>query len=230
MAAQEDVSDDDSQFFRLLAMHKTNLESARARKGEIPTDHEDRETQIEQYRIQYESIQREKKGGFEKTRLQSTIIGEPYLPSVASIRDLSKIIIRKLMLETHHRGRYMLLRVAAPPVRMSAVITVVEDEVGGAATFSLYQQEPESVRPAEDILKEGSVFLLKEPYFKVTGGGGYGIRVDHPTDVAFLSDDDPRVPDEWRLESENIKKTADEWKLEGNALMGAGKHREAIEM
>jgi hypothetical protein len=229
MAAQEDVSDD-SEFFRILEKHKAIHEAAKSRKGEIPSDHEDKKTQLEEYRIQYDSMQQEKKAGFEKTRLQSTVIGEPYRPSVASYRDLSKIIIRKLMLETHHRGRYMLLRVAAPPVRMSAVITVVEDEVGGAATFSLYQQLPENVRPAADVLKKGDVLLLKEPYFKTTGGGGYGIRVDHPTDLLFLSEDDPRVPSEWRLESEDVKRTADEWKQEGNALMGAKKYREAIEM
>jgi hypothetical protein len=229
MVAQEDVSDD-SQFFRILEQHKAILEAATSRKGEVPTDHEDKKTLLEEYRIQYDSIQQEKKAGFEKTRLQSTVIGEPYYPSVANIHGLSKINIKELMLETHHRGRYMLLRVAAPPVRMSAVITVVEDEVGGAITFSLYQQEPEHVRPAADILKEGAVLLLKEPYFKITGGGQYGIRVDHPTDLVFLSGDDAWVPSEWRLESENVKKTADGCKQEGNALMGAGKHREAIEM
>lgn len=230
MAAQNGASDDDSQFSRLLARHKENLILARAREGEIPLDHEDRELQIRQHRYEYDSIQKEKKEGFQKTRMQCTVIGDPYLPSVARIWDLSKIAIRKLMLETHHRGRYVRLRVVAPSIRMSSVITVVEDEAGSAATLSLLYQEPENVRPAEDILKEGSVLLVKEPYFKLFAGGGYGIKVDHPTDIVFLSGDDLMIPDAWRLESEECEKTADEWKQEGNALTGAGKHREAIEM
>jgi len=86
---------------------------------------------------------------------------------------------------------------------------VVEDEQGTANPFALYLQEPEYVRPAESILKQNQVFILKEPYFKVGTNGQYAIRVDHPTDIIWLSEDDPRVPEKWRSNNAELTKPAD---------------------
>lgn len=101
-----------------------------------------------------------------------------------------------------------------------------------ASMFSLYQQESENVRPAVDVLREKIIILLKEPYFKLTSGGSYGIRVDHPTDVVWLSDDDANVPRAWRATpaSQKDEKTADQWKQDGNSSVSAGKYSEAISM
>jgi hypothetical protein len=87
--------------------------------------------------------------------------------------------------------------------------------MGDAATISLYQQEAERVRPAEEILKENAVILLKEPYFKCVAMGGYGIRVAHPTDIVWLPSDDPRIPSAWRTKSHRNEKTAEQWKQAG---------------
>lgn len=59
-----------------------------------------------------------------------TIIGEPYLPSVASVQELKKMMICDLQLETHHRGFYLVLRCVVPPIRQNAILNVVEDEAG----------------------------------------------------------------------------------------------------
>lgn len=124
----------------------------------------------------------------------TTVIGIPYAPSVASFKDLHKGMIRDLRLETNHRGSYLLLRFKCSAMRMNAVLNIVEDEAGTVVEFTLYMQEPEVVRAAETILKNGAVIILKEPYFKVATSGSYLIRVDHPTDIVWLSEDDPELP------------------------------------
>jgi hypothetical protein len=126
--------------------------------------------------------------------MTTTVIGNPYPPSVASYKGLKKFMIRDLTLETNHRGSYLLLRFICSPTRMSAVMNIVEDESGTVVLFALYFQEPESIRTAQSILKNNSVIILKEPYFKVSAGGQYTIRVDQPTDIIWLSEDDPRIP------------------------------------
>jgi len=178
------ASSADSRLFAFLEQQKSKLEEARKRAGEIPRDRDSRQTLIGLHLAQDELMKEDKAAGKQKRLF--TIIGDPYLPSAACHEKLQKIFIKDLQLETHHRGRYMLLRCAVPPIRQNAIISVVEDEAGDASTFSLYQQEPEHIRPAGDILKENSVLLLKEPYFKVTAGG-YGLRVDHPTDVMYAT-------------------------------------------
>ncbi len=107
-----------------------------------------------------------------------------------------------------------------------ALISLAEDEAGNAVTFSLYQQEAENIRSAVETLKKDSVILLKEPYFKSVGDGGYGLRVDHPTDIVWLSSDDPNVPQAWRACKDD--KTADEWKQQGNTMVKTGDFRESI--
>lgn len=176
------ASSGDSRLFEFLEQQKSKLKEARKRTGEIPRDRDSRQTLIGLHLAQDELMKEDKAAGKQKRLF--TIIGDPYLPSAACHENLKKILIRDLQLETHHRGRYMLLRCAVPPIRQNAIISVVEDETGDASTFSLYQQEPEHIRPAADILNESTVLLLKEPYFKVTAGG-YGLRVDHPTDVMY---------------------------------------------
>ncbi|KAN0105814.1 hypothetical protein V8E51_008690 [Hyaloscypha variabilis] len=120
-----------------------------------------------------------------------TVIGEPYHPSTAPLSSLKKIGISELKIEMNHRGSYLLLRCLCYPM--------LEDEQGTANPFALYLQEPEYVRPAESILKQNQVFILKEPYFKVGTNGQYAIRVDHPTDIIWLSEDDPRSRSEKAL-------------------------------
>ncbi|TVY37295.1 Protein unc-45-like protein [Lachnellula subtilissima] len=219
------ASSADSRLFEFLQQQKSKLEEARKRTGEIPRDRDSRRTLIGLHLAQDELMKEDRAAGKQKRLF--TIIGDPYLPSAACHENLQKIFIKDLQLETHHRGRYMLLRCAVPPIRQNAIISVVEDETGDASTFSLYQQEPEHIRPAGDILKENSVLLLKEPYFKVTAGG-YGLRVDHPTDVMWLVDHHPKVPNAWRKSHGLIGKTVEELKTEGNSYFLSGKYTDAI--
>lgn len=60
--------------------------------------------------------------------------------------------------------------------------------------------------------------------------GQYAIRVDHPTDIIWLFEDDPRIPENWRSKSFKETKPAEYWKKQGNDLVNVGKFYDAIEM
>jgi len=70
---------------------------------------------------------------------------------------------------------------------------------------------------------------VKEPYFKVMNDGNYGLRVDHLSDVTWLSPDDERIPIGWRARISELEKTAETLKKEGNLALKAGKLNIAIE-
>lgn len=60
--------------------------------------------------------------------------------------------------------------------------------------------------------------------------GQYAIRVDQPTDIIWLFEDDARIPTKWRAPTADISKSAEYWKKKGNGRVGKGKFFEAIEM
>ncbi|KAG4435228.1 hypothetical protein IFR05_009304 [Cadophora sp. M221] len=219
----QDVSHD-GRYARLLETYQTRLEAARAREGEIPIDRPSRNQLARDHMEQYEI----EVGNPGVKGMRATVVGDPYLPSTASVQELKKTMISELTLETHHRGSYLALRFFVPPIRVMGIISLAEDEAGDAITISLYQQECEDLRSAGEILKKGSVIMLKEPYFKCVGDGGYGLRVDHPTDIVWLSNEDPRVPPAWRESGNSNAKDGGDWKQEGNAFMNEGKFKEAF--
>lgn len=153
-------------------------------------------------------------------------------------------MIRDMLLETNHRGAYLLLRSLCEANRMTAVMNIVEDEAGTASLVSLYMQEPENIRSAKDILKKGRSFIIKEPYFKMSTSGQYMIRVDHPTDIIWLPEDDVRVPKEWRCPFLGVRPAgpttpignlsltmgAAMLKDFGNQFYGQGKFVEAVDL
>lgn len=93
-------------------------------------------------------------------------------------------MIKDLLLETHHRERYLLLRTVIPTDTMTAVMAIVEDEDGEVLTLQLYNQG-DDLSGAQDI-RQGTVIVVKEPYVKVMADGNYSIRVDHLSDVKFI--------------------------------------------
>lgn len=198
--------------------------NALQREGERPNNVPTRSEIIDRYTSTALSI---KEGA---VLAKFNVIATHYPPSVASFKDLNKIMISDLILETHHRGRYLLLRFVCPAMRLSPVMNIVEDETGSVIPFALHLQQPESVKSAESILRNQAVVILKEPYFKVETDGRYEIRIDHPTDIIWLSRDDIRVPAPWRVRDTIVSESAEYWRKKGNDQVGKGDYFEAIEM
>lgn len=120
---------------------------------------------------------------------------DPYPPSVASLKNLKPTMLKDLKLETHHRGHCLLIRFVCQAILWGGVRNVAEDENGNGVQFSLHSY---MVGGVQNVLKTGSVIILKEPYFKIGTNGQYEIRVDHCTDIVWLSDDDSRIPEKWK--------------------------------
>lgn len=106
-------------------------------------------------------------------------------------------------------------------------MNAVEDENGGCDLIQLYNMD--EARDPREILPEGQVLIVKEPFYKSNVTGGTSVRVDHVSDVIFLGPGDDRVPPKWRPRITPANKTAMDWKEEGNTLLRGGEFRKAIE-
>jgi hypothetical protein len=132
-------------------------------------------------------------------------------------------MIGDLLLETHHRGTYILVRSLTPQDRETAVMAIVEDEKGDALLVQLHHQ----VDDREPLVHEGTVMILKEPFLKVMLDGNYGLRVDHLSDVVFLLANDERIPAAWRRKPDHSG-TALAWKTQGDKHFNRSEYRSAI--
>ena len=137
----DDVSFID-QWVQLLKFQQGRLQDAQRRKGEKPTDRKHHTQLINRHIIQC-TVQGMMTGNAQQSQqlIHQSFVAPPYLPSVATLQSLEKIFIKDLELETHHRGKYLLLRAATPANRMSAVMFIVQDESNDAVLLQLYQQE-----------------------------------------------------------------------------------------
>ncbi|KAK2800759.1 hypothetical protein FQN51_005899 [Onygenales sp. PD_10] len=218
-----DVSDV-PKYFQCLEQYRRTLQNAQSRKGQHPKGMKSRDVIIGQflfYRMRILSMRPESIG------IRSSFVPPAYPPCVAPLNDLSKIMIKDLVLETHHRGFYILLRSVTPTYTMTAVMVIVEDEGGSALTFQLYNRDKEL--SADGYLTEGTVMIVKEPYFKVMSDGNFGLRVDHLSDVNFIPDHDPLIPLSWSRQQPASGTSADDWKLRGNNYFNKGGYKLALD-
>jgi len=220
-----DVDDNIGQWMQLIEVQRKKLQQAKKRQGQKPRDRQSRQYTYNRFMTMLELTHER---GTENA-IYSSFIPPAYPPCVAPLIQLKRIMIRDLQLETHHRGTYLLLRSITPPNRMTAVMAVVEDEYGDVVALHLYQQDDEDVRAAAEIIDVGTILLLKEPFFKVTGDGEYGLRVDHVSDLGILKADDARVPVEWQPRVIEVGLSSESLKIKGNQAMKDLKYWQAIQ-
>ena len=199
---------------------KQRLRDASKRQGEVPKKRKSRANAIQDYVSQYDRTH---------YQLLISFVESPYLPSTAPLSELQKILFKEMRLETHHRGFYVLAKVITRPDRKTAIMALIEDEADEVLLLHLHQQHNEHVRPTEDVIREHSVCIIKEPYFKSIGHGNDVLSVDHVSDLLWLTEDDERIPLQWRPRISQLDKSAVEWKEEGNEAITNGKIQEAIE-
>lgn len=216
-----DADTDLREFFDMIERQKQVLLDAQSRKGGRPRDRKSRDEMYFGFMMSYITSSTKRQGPNEHT-LRSTFIPTAYLPCTSPVSSLKGIMIKDLRLETHHRGKLLLLRAITPPHRWTGIMCLVEDENGEVATLQLYQQDDEPVRKAAQILDVGTILLVKEPYFKIMASGEYGLRVDHLSDVVHVDEDASIVPQTWRRRSSTKAISADSLRLEGNAAVGHG--------
>ncbi|KAN0077855.1 hypothetical protein V8E54_006159 [Elaphomyces granulatus] len=215
------------RYIQLLDQQKKTLNAAyKVRQGERPEDRKSRLDLVNNFEMNYTVQQmcqlrtRQLRMSTAPTEMlvHSSFLPPPYLPSIAPLGELKQTFIDDLRIETHHRGKYLLLRSITPPNRMTAIMAIVEDEREDAVMLQLYQQDDKKDRPATSILKQNDIVIVKEPYFKVMADGEYGLRVDHVSDLVWIDPCDKRIPLQW-THLFDLNKTADDWKQEGNEAM-----------
>ncbi|RGP79360.1 hypothetical protein FLONG3_2515 [Fusarium longipes] len=125
-------------------------------------------------------------------------------------------MISDTRLETHYRGKKIILRVLTPLDRMTAVMAIMEDKKGTAVLLQLYHQPKETNVPATEILGPKMVCILKEPFFKCAMDGIYSLRVDHLGDIIRLDGADDRIPSHWRLSLVILDENSIDIRKQGN--------------
>lgn len=163
-----------------------------------------------------------------KFNVRTTFIPPAYPPCLSPFCDTKKVMIRDLLLETHHKGNYLLLRSVTPLAITSSIITIVEDEKNDVILLSIYYQEEHTERASEGVLPEGTILIVKEPYLKLMADGNHGIRIDHLSDVIYLPMFDKRVSDGWRSRIAELNVSASDWKTKGNHHFKKSKYSAAI--
>ncbi|KAL4954649.1 hypothetical protein BDW69DRAFT_205064 [Aspergillus filifer] len=218
-----DVSHE-ADYIRSLKFQKANLAKAQSLKGQRPRLIQSRDEVIMQFMFQQMTTGDRIRG---PGSMQTSFVPPAYAPSVRPVSELKKVMLNSLTLETHHRGTYVILRAVTPTLTMTGTILIVEDEDNDVVKLTLYNQMEDLTK--KDGLVEGTVVLIKEPYLKVMGDGGHGIRVDHLSDIIFLPKHDLRVPALWGPRVINVDVSADDWKNKGNIQFNAGHYSLAIE-
>jgi len=214
-----DFEDGYDRFEDLLSRQKQVLKDAGSRKGEVPRDRPSgnwlvSEFMLSHMRQQMMQCQRKQDG-----LVHTSFVPPAYDPSIAGKTELRSILIKDLKLETHHRGYYLLVQCVTPPNRMTAIIVIVEDETGDTVMLQVYNQERNHERPPSEVLDKGVILLIKEPYFKIMASSGYGLRVDHVSDLIRVDRPNSLVPQPWISRLFDVKKDVDHWKVKGDSAM-----------
>lgn len=159
-------------------------------------------------------------------------VGRPYMPCTVLLHDLQPIKLSDIRMDTHHRGRVLVVRRVAPVVKLVVFSwTVVQDESTGE-TERLEVLLHKS-KHGQDILELGSTFEIKEPYFTLSDLGDPTLRIDHPSDLVVRKDNfSAHVPvfcydsigdPEGAAPSKDtisLAKTAKDFKEDGNTAIG----------
>lgn len=212
-----------SQLTKLFEKQKELAKSAILRKGQKPSKRASRAELEHQFapEVMYPSGM--------MSMVRHTVIGYAYPPCTVPLADLKPITIEELELETVHRGRVLIVRALAYPMRIQAVQNGVEDSEGVVDRLSVYNVDTK-LRP-DQVLPKGQILAIKEPYYKVTADGGHTIRVDHPSDLGQLRPEDELVP--WQLQPKLMELgdvTPAHWKERGNVAFKAKDYRGAVEL
>ncbi|TDZ61785.1 SET and MYND domain-containing protein 4 [Colletotrichum trifolii] len=181
-------------------------------------------------------VDQQRAAGQEKAprMVKKVVLALSYPPSVKSIKDLSPIRLDELLVENHHEDRYAVLRTIAPPYKGAGTITVVEDEHGNVDKLALYNQSDASILQS---IPEGSVVLIKEPYYKFSGDDDFLICADHGSDIRLLRQgpDDALIPDVFKLDAGSA--LAADWRDAGdtafiskNLPLAAANYTRALEL
>lgn len=115
-------------------------------------------------------------------------VGQPYPPCSASLEDLNPMTFADLIMETHHRGKKLVVKRASPVVTLAIRSWCMVQDVEGKDTERL-EMYLHKTKNGDELLELTKNFVVKEPYFTLSGEGEPTIRIDHPSDLVSFTDE-----------------------------------------
>jgi len=147
--------------------------------------------------------------------LPAISIFQPYPPCTSSLDELEPMSFSELRMETHHRGKKLVLKRASPVVGLAVRSwCIVQDEEGKETERLEYFLH--KIRHNEEVLELTKLFVIKEPYFTITEQGEATIRIDHPSDLVSLTNE---VDMDCIKDTAAAEKAATRCKTKGNASL-----------
>ncbi|KAL0932191.1 protein lysine methyltransferase SET5 [Colletotrichum truncatum] len=209
------------------------LKKAEAHAGKPPPTRVPREILLETHN---NYVEQQQKAGQEKAprMVKKVVLALSYPPSTKAIQDLSPMRLDELLVENHHEDKYLAVKTISLPYRGAGTITVVEDEHGNVDKMALYNQGDSSVLQS---IPEGTVVIIKEPYYKFSGDNDYMLCIDHPSDIVRLRQgpDESLIPEPFK-EPEELKapnewsKAGDEAFISKNLPLAVANYTRALEL
>ncbi|CAI7667777.1 unnamed protein product [Penicillium viridicatum] len=220
---------EDPEGEKLMSEHNRALEAAEAAKGMQFTPKVTRHELLKQFKYRQKMNKDQPRGRANASTVDVSFAPPIYPPSLAPLEDLKKVMFKDLLLETHHKGSYILVRSITQAEKMAAAMAIVEDEDEDAIPLQMLN---EKLRCHDGSVDKGQILLVKEPYLTLTSVGEYGVRVDHVSDILFIPLFDEIVPSAWRVripEDELPQWMAEDWLRMGNEYLNRGKFYSATE-
>lgn len=154
----------------------------------------------------------------------SSWLCDSYPPSTTPIRELKRICLKDLSIDSHHRGCYVLVQIN-PSLPFSGGVAVVGDQGGHFACVRIVHQDGK--RTYNESWGQAKFLIFKEPFYVAITRGSMGyITVHHITDVIVVSLNDSSLPKNWQMRSD---KSVDEWKQVGNKAVSEKQYHLGID-
>lgn len=125
--------------------------------------------------------------------LPALTVGQPYPPCTDALEGaggLQEMKFTDLKLETHHRGKKLVIKRASPVVTLAVRSWCMVQDEEGKETERL-EMGLHKTRHGEEVLESTKRFILKEPHFTLNDQGEATLRIDHPSDLVALRDEIP---------------------------------------
>ncbi|KAH6693415.1 TPR domain-containing protein [Plectosphaerella plurivora] len=149
-------------------------------------------------------VENQRMAGAQKTprMVKKVTLALSYAPSSKSHTDLAKMPLSDLLVENHHLDNMAIVRTITAPYVGAGSVSIVEDEHGNTEKLAIYNQGDASILTSTP---EGSILLIKEPYYKFASENDFMLCVDHPSDVTLLrpGPDDEIIPEAFRRPEEH---------------------------
>ncbi|KAF3904521.1 hypothetical protein ABW21_db0200306 [Orbilia brochopaga] len=151
---------------------------------------------------------------------------EPYPPSTAD--PLAPALLADLRSRGRNDGVCLIVKAVQKPKHLECTHLLVEDTEGQWQILHIFDLP--FTKHAEDRLSAGQMMIIKEPYFYTSYDGMTAIRVDHATDILYVMQDHPLIPQSWhRNDAHGVGTVPRLLKWDGEIRMKWKKYHQAID-